>query len=64
MIAALANRVSAMDVNIEKIGMEERDARISQVRLVVGVGNRVALARIIRRIRTLKSVMKVTRVRR
>ncbi|MCG3170680.1 MAG: Guanosine-3',5'-bis(diphosphate) 3'-pyrophosphohydrolase [Pseudomonadales bacterium] len=63
-IAALANRISAMDVNIEKIGMEERDARISQVRLVVGVGNRVALARIIRRIRTLKSVMKVTRVRR
>ena len=63
-IAALATRISAMDVNIEKIDMEERDALISQVRLVIGVTNRVALARIIRRIRTQKSVMKVTRVRR
>ncbi|MCP5321100.1 MAG: bifunctional GTP diphosphokinase/guanosine-3',5'-bis pyrophosphate 3'-pyrophosphohydrolase [Pseudomonadales bacterium] len=62
-IAALANRISAMDVNIEKIDMEERDARISQIRLVVGVANRVALARIMRRIRTQNLVMKVTRVR-
>ncbi|HMV72067.1 MAG TPA: bifunctional GTP diphosphokinase/guanosine-3',5'-bis pyrophosphate 3'-pyrophosphohydrolase [Pseudomonadales bacterium] len=62
-IAALANRISAMDVNIEKIDMEERDARISRIRLVVGVANRVALARIIRRIRTQNLVMKVTRVR-
>ncbi len=63
-IAALANRISSLDVNIEKIGMEERDARLSQVRLVIAVANRVSLARIIRRIRTVKSVMKVTRVRR
>ncbi len=63
-IAALANRISSLDVNIEKIGMEERDARLSQVRLVIGVANRVNLARIIRRIRTVRSVMKVTRVRR
>ena len=33
-------------------------------RLVIAVANRVSLARIIRRIRTVKSVMKVTRVRR
>ena len=64
MIAALANRISSLDVNIEKIGMEERDARLSQVRLVIAVANRVNLARIIRRIRTVRSVMKVTRVKR
>jgi GTP diphosphokinase / guanosine-3',5'-bis(diphosphate) 3'-diphosphatase len=63
-IAALANRISSMDVNIEKIGMEERDARFSQVRLVVAVTDRVNLARIIRRMRTVKSVIKVTRVKR
>ncbi|MBK9470424.1 MAG: bifunctional GTP diphosphokinase/guanosine-3',5'-bis pyrophosphate 3'-pyrophosphohydrolase [Gammaproteobacteria bacterium] len=63
-IAALANRISSLDVNIEKIGMEERDARLSQVRLVIAVANRVNLARIIRRIRTVRSVMKVTRVKR
>jgi len=63
-IAALANRVSSLDINIEKIGMEERDARIGQLRLVIAVANRVELARIIRRIRTVKSVIKVTRVKR
>ena len=63
-IAALANRISSLDVNIEKIGMDERDARLSQVRLVIAVANRVNLARIIRRIRTVRSVMKVTRVKR
>jgi guanosine-3',5'-bis(diphosphate) 3'-pyrophosphohydrolase len=63
-IAALANRISSLDVNIEKIGMEERDARLGQVRLVIAVADRVDLARIIRRIRTVKSVMKVTRVKR
>ncbi len=63
-IAALANRISEMDVNIEKIDMEERDAHISRIRLVIGVANRVALARIIRRIRAQKSVMKVTRIKR
>ena len=62
-IAALANRISSLDVNIEKIGMEERDARFSQARLVVAVTDRVNLARIIRRMRTVKSVIKVTRVR-
>jgi (p)ppGpp synthase/HD superfamily hydrolase len=44
--------------------MEERDAQLSQVRLILGVTGRVALARVIRRMRTVKSVLKVTRVRR
>ena len=63
-IAALANRISSLDVNIEKIGLEERDARFSQARLVIAVTDRVNLARIIRRMRTIKSVIKVTRVKR
>ena len=64
LIATLAGSVASADGNIEKIGMEERDARLSQVRLVIAVANRVNLARIIRRIRTVRSVMKVTRVKR
>jgi len=64
MIAALANRISGLDVNIEKMGIEEKDAQFSQVRLLISVSNRVHLARIIRRIRTIKSVIKVTRVKR
>jgi RelA/SpoT family (p)ppGpp synthetase len=62
-IAALANCISGLDINIEKITMEERDAQLSQVRLILGVTSRVALARVIRRMRTVKSVLKVTRVR-
>jgi guanosine-3',5'-bis(diphosphate) 3'-pyrophosphohydrolase len=62
-IAAVANAISALDVNIEKITMEERDAELSQVRLIVAVADRVALARVIRRLRTVKSVIRVSRVR-
>jgi guanosine-3',5'-bis(diphosphate) 3'-pyrophosphohydrolase len=62
-IAAIANSISALDVNIEKITMEERDAELSQVRLIVAIPDRVALARLIRRLRTIKSVIRVNRVR-
>ena len=62
-IAAIANCISGLDVNIEKITMEERDAELSQVRLIVAVPDRVALARVIRRLRTVTSVLRVTRAR-
>jgi hypothetical protein len=44
--------------------MEERDAELSQVRLILGVPDRVALARAIRRMRAVTSVLKVSRTRR
>ena len=62
-IAAIANCISGLDVNIEKITMEERDAELSQVRLIVAVPDRLALARVIRRLRTVTSVLRVTRAR-
>ena len=62
-IAAIANGISGLDVNIEKITMEERDSQLSQVRLIVAIPDRIALARVIRRMRTIKSVLKVSRVR-
>jgi len=62
-IAAIANGISGLDVNIEKITMEERDAELSQVRLIVAVADRATLARVIRRLRTITSVLRVTRVR-
>ena len=63
MVATLANKVSILDVNIEKISIEEKDAELSLVHLEIGVNNRVHLARIIRRIRTIKSAIKAYRVR-
>jgi len=63
-IAMLAARIAKLEVNIEKMGFEEKDDRYSRVRLLISVENRVHLARVIRRIRSLSQVIKVTRARR
>ncbi len=63
LIALLASSVNAADGNIEKIGMDERDGRISVVQLVISVHDRVHLARVIRKLRTLMGVVRITRVR-
>ena len=63
-IASLANKVNSLDGSIESIKVEERDSRSSIIHIFLAVSNRVHLARIIRRIRVLKSVVKVVRVKR
>ncbi|GAB6390131.1 bifunctional GTP diphosphokinase/guanosine-3',5'-bis pyrophosphate 3'-pyrophosphohydrolase [Stutzerimonas marianensis] len=63
LIALLAGSVNAADGNIEKIGMDERDGRISIVQLVVSVHDRVHLARVIKKLRTIKGVTRITRVK-
>ena len=63
LIALLAGSVNAADGNIEKIGMDERDGRISVVQLVVSVHDRVHLARVIKKLRAIKGVMRITRVK-
>ncbi len=63
LIALLATAVASADGNIEKIGMDERDGRISVIQLVVSVHDRVHLARVIKRLRTIKGVSRITRVR-
>lgn len=63
LIALLAGSVNAADGNIEKIGMDERDGRISVVQLVVSVHDRVHLARVIKKLRTINGVTRITRVK-
>ena len=63
LIALLASSVNAADGNIEKISMDERDGRISIVQLIVSVHDRVHLARVIRKLRTLKGLNHIQRVR-
>jgi guanosine-3',5'-bis(diphosphate) 3'-pyrophosphohydrolase len=63
LIALLASSVNAADGNIEKISMDERDGRISVVQLVVSVHDRVHLARVIKKLRALKGVIRITRMR-
>ncbi|WP_447554682.1 RelA/SpoT family protein [Vreelandella sp. EE22] len=62
LVAELAGLVTDADANIERIGIEERDARLSTVNLTLSVKGRVHLARIIKRIRNLPNVSKITRI--
>ncbi|MGK0440633.1 MAG: RelA/SpoT family (p)ppGpp synthetase [Pseudohongiellaceae bacterium] len=60
-IAILANRINSIDANIEKIDIEDEDPRMSVVNVVVGVHSRIHLARIMKRIRQISDVIKVSR---
>ncbi|WP_339934721.1 RelA/SpoT family protein, partial [Vreelandella glaciei] len=62
LVAELAGLVTDADANIERIGIEERDARLSTVNLTLSVKGRVHLASIIKRIRNLPNVSKITRL--
>jgi len=63
MIATLATRINSMDVNIEKISTKDKDYQFTYVDLEMMVQNRVHLAHIMKRLRTVKSVHRVQRVK-
>lgn len=60
-IATLATRISEMGANIEQIHVDERDAHNSVIKLSIGVHNRIHLANIIRRLKTIHAVIRITR---
>ena len=62
-IATLATTITGTEANIEKISTLERDARFSIVNLSLNVRNRVHLARVMKRVRLIKPVSRVTRVK-
>lgn len=62
-IAEIASAVSLADANIEKISVEEQEARLSVVSLVIKVQGRSHLARVMRRLRNLKAVSSLGRVK-
>jgi RelA/SpoT family (p)ppGpp synthetase len=63
MIATLATRINSMDVNIEKISSENKDYQFTYVDLQMMVKNRVHLARIMKRLRTISAVHRVQRAK-
>ena len=63
LIALLASTISEADANIDKINVDERDGRVSVIQLGISVTDRVHLARIIRKLRALPSVSRITRTR-
>ncbi len=62
-IAILATRITENNATIEQITVNERDPYTSVVNLILDIDNRVHLANIMRRVRSLKQVQKVNRVR-
>ena len=62
-IATLATTITGAEANIEKISTVERDARFSIVNLSLNVRNRVHLAQVMKRVRLIKPVARVTRVK-
>tara|TARA_A100001015_G_scaffold320314_1_gene446234 strand:- start:1771 stop:3882 length:2112 start_codon:yes stop_codon:yes gene_type:complete len=62
-IATLASRITEKDATIEKISTLEKDAFTSIVDIVIAVRDRTHLADILRRVRALSPVRRVSRVR-
>jgi len=62
-IAALASRMTEEDATIETINVTEKDAFTSIVDVVITVRDRIHLAEILRRARSLTSVRRIYRVR-
>jgi GTP pyrophosphokinase len=62
-IAEMANAVAMADGNIERINVEEQNARFGVVSLVVHVNGRRHLARVMRRIRNIRAITHISRVR-
>jgi len=60
-IASLATRISEKGANIEHINVDERDAHNSAIKFCIGVHNRIHLADILRKLRTVRSVIRITR---
>ncbi|HEY6131501.1 MAG TPA: TGS domain-containing protein, partial [Halioglobus sp.] len=63
MIAVIATRINSMGVNIEKISTEDKDYQFTYVNLEMMVHGRVHLARIMKRLRAINHVRKVSRVK-
>ena len=62
-IAIIASTVTSANANIERINMLEKDARLGIVNLVISVRDRVHLARVIKRLRTIKGISRILRSR-
>ena len=62
-VALLATVITNADASVERINTVDKDARLSVVNIVLAVRNRVHLAHVIRRLRTVKGVGRISRYR-
>jgi len=62
-LARVATIIGDTDSNIENVGIEERDGLTNNLLFRLTVHNRQHLARVMRRVRSLPSVIKITRTK-
>jgi len=62
-LATIAATISLMDSNINNVNIEARDGKYSSINFVIGVRDRVHLAKVMRRIRSLDIVSRINRVK-
>jgi guanosine-3',5'-bis(diphosphate) 3'-pyrophosphohydrolase len=62
-IATLATKINSLDAGIEKIIVEEESPQLHSVKVMVGVQSRIHLARIMKHIRRINGIVKVTRAK-
>ena len=60
-LATVAAAIADTDANINSVEMKERDGRHTSLRFIIKVKNRVHLAKVIRKIRLIKSVSQIDR---
>ena len=60
-IAELAATIAAVEAGVDRINVEERDARVSSVVVVATVSDRIHLARVMRRLRSIPNVITMRR---
>jgi guanosine-3',5'-bis(diphosphate) 3'-pyrophosphohydrolase len=61
-LATVANSVSELGSNIDTIDMAEKDPTLSIINVTLIVKNRIHLARIIKRLRTLDNIVRIHRI--
>jgi guanosine-3',5'-bis(diphosphate) 3'-pyrophosphohydrolase len=62
-LATIAATISDLDSNIENVTVVDQDARVCVDSIILTARNRVHLARIMRRLKELSIVLKITRVK-
>ena len=62
-LATIATTISELDSNIENVTVVDQDARISVDLILLTAQNRVHLAKIMRRLKELSIVLKITRIK-
>lgn len=63
-LATIATVVAEMEANIEGVNLDERDGMYSMLSFTISVQSRQHLARIIRRLRSLETVVRINRAKR